>query len=209
MPGEHIDLGDWEYCEADGGIFVQPGVYMYGKVGRDEKTGARIIKPVSKLRGGDPKKYAAQMAASEWIVESVLAAWRKPFDPKNAETSPRIVAGYQKFITAGNALASIQRWKLAGRWTPQPDQLDAARREIFVHGVGNKRYLIPNEECWPDYVSSAIREANRCNRLVRTLPTFNTDDALSRPRMPDWINEELGEEFWERDEQDAIRAGFE
>ena len=26
------NFGDWEYCEADGGLFVMPGVYTYGKV---------------------------------------------------------------------------------------------------------------------------------------------------------------------------------
>jgi hypothetical protein len=40
LPGaEEVDLGDWEYCEADGGAFVMPGVYTYGKLVHDE-TGA-------------------------------------------------------------------------------------------------------------------------------------------------------------------------
>ena len=30
--GEVVNLGDWEYREADGGLFVLPGVYTYGKV---------------------------------------------------------------------------------------------------------------------------------------------------------------------------------
>jgi hypothetical protein len=58
--GEVVDLGDWEYCEADSGLFVMPGVYTYGKVAADE-TGARTIKPVTKIRGGDAKKYAAKV----------------------------------------------------------------------------------------------------------------------------------------------------
>jgi hypothetical protein len=52
--GDAVDLGDWEYCEADSGLFVLPGVYTYGKIEYD-KTGARTIKPVTKLRGGDQK----------------------------------------------------------------------------------------------------------------------------------------------------------
>ena len=92
-----------------------PGVYTFGKVAFDE-TGARTIKPVTKIRGGDAKKYAAKVNANQWLIENVLAAWRKPFDPRKPETFPRIVAGYQKYITVGNALASRARWKLAGRW---------------------------------------------------------------------------------------------
>jgi len=52
-----VDLGDSEHCEADSGLFVLPGVYTYGKI-ESNKDGALTIKPVTKLRGGDPKKYA-------------------------------------------------------------------------------------------------------------------------------------------------------
>ena len=117
--GDVVDLGDWEYCEADSGLFVMPGVYTYGKIAYD-KTGARTIKPVTKIRGGDAKKYAAKVKANQWLIENVLAAWRTPFDPWKPETFPRIVAAYQKYITVGNALASRARWKLAGRWTARP-----------------------------------------------------------------------------------------
>ena len=78
------------------------------------RAGQRTIKPVTKIRGGDAKKYAAKVKASQWLIENVLAAWRKPFDPQKPDTFPRIVAPYQKYITAGNALASRHRWKLAG-----------------------------------------------------------------------------------------------
>jgi hypothetical protein len=47
-----------EYREADSGLFVKPGVCTYGKVVCDE-TGARMIKPVTILRGGDTKKYGS------------------------------------------------------------------------------------------------------------------------------------------------------
>jgi hypothetical protein len=206
--GDVVDLGDWEYCEADGGLFVLPGVYTYGKITYDE-TGVRTIKPITKIRGGDAKKYAATVKANQWLIENVLAAWRKPFDPERPEQFPRIVAGYQKYITVGNALASPGRWKLAGRWTPRPGEPDDASREINVHGVGNKRELIPDENCWPDYVSIPGREARRCHDLIRTIPAMNNDLALSRPRMPEWMDEAIGEEVEDREEQEAIIGGFE
>jgi hypothetical protein len=206
--GDVVDLGDWEYCEADSGLFVMPGVYTYGKVATDV-TGGRTIKPITKIRGGDAKKYAAKVAANQWLIENVLAAWRKPFDPRKPETFPRIVAEYQKYITVGNALASRARWKLAGRWTARPGGPGAGRREIFVHSVGNKRELIPDETCWPDYVSIPGREARRCRELIRTLPALNNDRALSRPRMPEWLDERIGEQIEGQEEQEEIRAGFE
>jgi hypothetical protein len=50
-------------------------MYTYGKVDYDE-TGARTIKPVTKIRGGDAKKYAARVKANQWLIENVPAAWR-------------------------------------------------------------------------------------------------------------------------------------
>ena len=206
--GDVVDLGDWEYCEADSGLFVMPGVYTYGKIVCDQH-GARTIKPVTKIRGGDAKKYGAKLKANQWLIEKVLAAWRTPFDPHKPEQFPRIVAPYQKYITAGNALASRHRWKLAGRWTARPREPGAGTREINVHSVGNKRELIPDEVCWPDYVSVPRREARRCHELIRTLPALNNDPVLSRPRMPEWLNEGIGERVEEQEEQEEIRAGFE
>ena len=106
-----------------------PGVYTYGKVAFDE-TGARTIKPVTKIRGGDAKKYAAKVNANQWLIENVLAAWRKPFDPRKPETFPRIVAGYQKYITVGNALASRARWKRLPARATASAVLVSARRWI-------------------------------------------------------------------------------
>jgi hypothetical protein len=206
--GDVVDLGDWEYFEADSGLFVMPGVYTYGKVVYDE-NGERTIKPVTKIRGGDAKKYGAKLKANQWLVANVLAAWRTPFDPHKPEQFPRIVASYQKYITAGNALASRHRWKLAGRWTARRGEAGTGTRDINVHSVGNKRELIPDEVCWPDYVSVPGREARRCHELIRTLPALNNDRALSRPRMPEWLDEGIGTRVEAQQEQEEIVAGFE
>src|SRR6516165_4393996 len=69
--GEIVDLGDWEYSGADSGLFVLPGVYTYGKIEYD-KNGSRTIKPLTKLRGGDPKKYDATVKANQWLIKNVL-----------------------------------------------------------------------------------------------------------------------------------------
>jgi hypothetical protein len=180
----------------------------YGKIVGDQH-GARTIKPVTKIRGGDARKYGAKLKANQWLIENVLAAWQTAFDPHKPEQFPRIVAPYQKYITAGNAMASRHRWKLAGRWTARPGDPGAGTREINVHNVGNKRELVPDEVCWPDYVSVPGHEARRCNGLIRTLPALNNDRALSRPRMPEWLDERIGEKLQDQEEQEELRAGFE
>ncbi len=78
-----------------------------------------------------------------------------------------------------------------------------------MHSVGNKRELIPDESCWPDYVSIPGRAARRCNGLIRTIPALNNDTALSRPRMPEWMDKGIGKEVEDRQEQEEIIAGFE
>jgi len=153
---------------------------------------------------------ASALKANQWLIENVLAAWRTPFDPRGSkEQFPRIVRPYKKYITVGNALASPSRWKLAGRWTAKPGEPGAGTRDINVHTVGNKRELIPDESCWPDYVSTSDWEARRCRELIRTIPALNNDTALSRPRMPEWLDEEIGRDVEDRDEQEEIAAGFE
>jgi DNA polymerase elongation subunit (family B) len=70
--GDLVNLGDWEYREANGGLFVLPGVYTYRKV--VYKSGARTIEPVTKVRGSDAEKYDATVKANRWLIENVLAA---------------------------------------------------------------------------------------------------------------------------------------
>ena len=77
-----------------------------------------------------------------------------------------------------------------------------------MHTVGNKRELIPDERCWPDYVSTSDWEARRCRELIRTIPALNNDTALSRPRMPEWLDEDIGRDVEDREEQEEIAAGF-
>ena len=105
-------------------------------------------------------------------------------------------------------MASRHRWKLAGRWTARPGEAGAETRDINVHSVGNKRELIPDEVCWPDYVSVPGHEARRCHELIRTLPALNNDPALSRPRMPEWLNSRIGEKVKGQEEQEEIAAGL-
>ncbi len=100
-------------------------------------------------------------------------------------------------------LASPDRWKLAGRWTPKAGHPSAAYRIIDVSDPGGKRELL---DCAPDVLSTPEREANRCNSLVRTIPVENHDRKISRPRTPEWIGD--SREEMDLEEQAAVNAGF-
>jgi hypothetical protein len=50
------------------------------------------------------------------------------------------------------------------------------------------------------------REARRCHELIRTIPALNNDQALSRPRVPEWLDASISDRV---EEQEEIRAGFE
>ena len=68
---EVVELGDWEYFEADSGLFVMPGVYTYGKVVYDE-TGARTIKPVTKSAEATPRNTEP---SSRLTIGSFKMSW--------------------------------------------------------------------------------------------------------------------------------------
>ena len=202
-PGENIELGDWEYCEANRGLFIMAGVYTYDKV-TTGKDGSRVVSPVSKMRGANPKNYVKTGKMSEWIIRETLEIWRSPYSTHGKD--PVLSHPYKKYITVGNALASRQRWKLAGRWSPPAtDAANAAHRLISVADPGGKRALLNFE---PDWLSTPDRLANRCSSLIRTRAAGNDDDALSRPRTPDWISEDTANLVKDAEEQAQIAAGF-
>jgi hypothetical protein len=73
MPGDRIELGDWEFFEANRGLFIQAGVYHYWKkVIKDD--GTIEWKPVTKTRGGDPKKYHCRKLS--WKRGAVQDMWQ-------------------------------------------------------------------------------------------------------------------------------------
>jgi hypothetical protein len=40
-------------------------------------------------------------------------------------------------------------------------------------------------------------------------PALNNDTALSRPRMPEWLDKDIGRVVEDQEEQEEIAAGFE
>ena len=179
------------------------GVYTYDKV-TVAKDGSRVVSPVSKMRGANPKNYVKHGKMSEWIIRETLEIWRSPHYSTQGR-NPVLSLPYKKYITIGNALASRQRWKLARRWSPPASDPNAAYRQISVADPGGKRVLLNFE---PDWLSTPDRLANRCASLIRTRAAWNDDDALSRPRTPDWIDEDTANVVKDAEEQAEIAAGF-
>jgi hypothetical protein len=182
--GEDVELGDWELCEADGGLFIQAGVYHYGKV-KIGKDGKRRIEAVTKLRGATAKNYTDdERGAGAWLIENTLARWRAPVSTQGS--SMGVSEPYEKYITLGAGLASPERFRTAGRWTPKRGHPNAAHRVINVSDPGGKRELL---DYAPDVLSTPERLSNRCTGLVRTIPVENLDREMSRPRLPQWLDE--------------------
>jgi hypothetical protein len=158
---DDISLGDWEYKQRDGGIFVMAGVYTHYAVERGDMgefifhaNGRPKInaKYTGRLRGADITKYADGNDGQPWLVSSALKAWLEPFDIDDKENYPAIVSAYQKFITVGSVLtpryaplrrdgqlvennrfAIEERYNRAGRWSPRAD--DAGNEKIKLMNI--------------------------------------------------------------------------
>ena len=181
-----------------------PGVYTYGKIA--DENGVRTIKPVTKIRGGDAKKYAAKVKANQWLIENVLAAWRKPFDPRNRRRSRASSPSIRS--TSPPETPLLRRPMEARRPVDgQTRRAGAGKREIFVHSVGNKRELIPDEVSGPITSQSRPRGAP----LPRAYPHdagLNNDPAISRPRMPEWLDKGIGREVEDGRSRRRLRRGL-
>jgi hypothetical protein len=107
---DDVALGDWEYCEADGGIFIQAGVYAYGKV-KIGKDGKRSIIPVSKLRGATAKNYtSAEDGAGAWLIRETLTRWRAPIQQR------ALISHFPRPIKSMSRLALRSPRRAVGDW---------------------------------------------------------------------------------------------
>lgn len=161
----------------------------------------------------------------DMLVNKVMPEWRKLRDPANflskADDWPEIEIEQDTYITPGNAIASKERWKIAGRWAK-------IGRKSHVNTIGTKRVLdfsqpwlywscdrLPPEhiEGIPDLVTARWRdwyqrhagctygqsisgsgvEAVRCGGLVPSVPTPNpTPEVPGLPNWPKWMSASEG-----------------
>jgi hypothetical protein len=196
-----IALGDWEFVQGDGGLFVGSGIYIYWKYDLNDKgepkrddNGNLVLKPVSKMRGSNQKKYKIDANGEPWLVANVLPIWKSMATlPKAGDKSGLVISDYKQFVTVGSAL-SPSRWRLAGRWSPEPGEPMAYKRALNAHELGVKRML--NVYKYEELLNGSFeggRPAKRTYQLIATKPMPNYAPELSRARPPKWLDEETGE----------------
>lgn len=212
-----IALGDWEFVQGDGGLFVGSGIYIYWKYALDDKgeprrdaNGNIVLKPVSKMRGSNQKKYKLDANGEPWLVANVLPIWKSMTDlPKPGDKNGLVISDYKQFVTEGSAL-SPSRWPLAGRWSPEPGEPLAYKRALNAHEMGVKRTL--NIHKLDELVNGNMlfeggSPARRTYELIPTIPRINRDPNWSGPRPPKWLDEETGELDAERNEIANVMGG--
>jgi hypothetical protein len=140
-----------------------------------------------------------------WLVANVLPIWRGMTSlPSRGDNSGLVTRDYKQFVTIGSAL-SPRRWKLAGRWSPEPGKPMPLQRSLNAHELGIKR-MLNNHKL--DELLNGERTAKRAYELIPTIPTINRDLELSRPRSPKWMSDETGEAVENQEEFDNAAAGL-
>ena len=204
---DNIVLGDWEMRRVNGGFFLMSG--FYALIEKDGKAKA-------KTRGFNPHHFVTRKAPLEFLTGDVLNVWRTPVimdAEKGVPVIPELHFLMRHYVTAGEACASKNRFKLIGRWA---DRL----RSHNVHTPGTKRTFeglpywahctlrelkVPKigelkaEAALLDIPAREIREclkageALRCRFLIPAPPARNpTPNVLSAPSVPDWLIEMAG-----------------
>ena len=141
------------------------------------------------MRGSNAKKYKTDARRHPWLVANVVPIWKGMTKlPEHGDDSGLVISDYKQFVTVGSAL-SPRRWKLAGRWSPEPGE-PAYKRALNAHEIGVKRMLNIHKL---DELVNGEHPAKRIYDLIATIPTGNRDPKMSRPRPPEWVAEETGE----------------
>jgi hypothetical protein len=115
-----------------------------------------------------------------------VGTWRRARIDRNSKR--RL---FFSFVTAGSACASRDRWNLCGYWL-------YGEREINVHDPGpSKRSLNISEVD----AANILNIAKRSRELIATVPIENPYRGFSKPRVPDWLDERIGN--WARQDNET------
>jgi len=186
---DDVELGDWEWKSVKGGFFLMSGLYALLDENGEAKT--------TKTRGFNPHNFVYGKDVLEFFTVDVLDTWKKPM---------LLTKDGRHYITAGEACASRELFKLIGLWCNE-------LRSFNVHESGMKRiferlpkwaYMSPritdgpnakipslielkSLEKWFDATAKELQEclkageALRCRFLIPTLPVDNPNyDPVTR-----------------------------
>ena len=187
-------LGLWEAEEKPlGGVFLHSGIYCFFGETASKTRGFRpddVDPSMNSGQGMSPDARKDMIA--KIILETIPAAWKKG---QESFSFP-----IKLYATLGLSTASREAWDRRGSWIN-------ARRELNLNSAGSKRVLMAN----------AAERRSRARHLVTTIPnsihpSFCVDgdgeQRLSYPRVPDWLDVDLGEEIDDDREQFEISGGF-
>jgi hypothetical protein len=184
-------LGDWEYGEATGGMFLQSGVYFYLKA--EIEGDARYV---NRLRGG--RKSIGGSELRDKVVNGALAGWSTPADelPEGSYVDnraqgrqPAITLEQHSCVTAGKSVSGFGWDGLCGRFATE-------LRTMNIHTLGTKRSLSldPADYETVRLPDGGLRLARRCTGFIPSYPRSNPQpNILSAPAYPKWI--EKAEQF--------------
>ena len=211
---ENPDLGDWEFARLGGGMFLQSGMYTLVELDGKMTVKTRGVNPVNVL-------LAKQSNLREYLVDNVLPQWRKAIIKDDKSTHPKLPIALRTYVTAGAAVASPRRFKIIGRWADCVRDIDIhtiGRKRDLLPGASLLYYSRGSLEYAPTLCASELAdtasligeplesveaayqsgEAFRCRMLVPTMPAMNKwPDALSGPRLSDWLDEDFRDRYEE------------
>jgi hypothetical protein len=221
-----VQLGDWEYKQVMNGIFAMSGIYSYGK--EVEENGEKKTVETAKSRGFDPKKIKTKKpdgsdpnevllgkTLSAFFLEHLIPKWMKPPITRDdgVEEAATLIYHIRRYVSAGEACASPDRFKLAGRWADVPRVMNVQKpgpKRDFADGYGWAVLIDPKlkapslkelrkYEAWFDIPAQEMQACIkagvplRCRYLVPTIPARNpTPEKLSAPAYPEWLEGEKG-----------------
>ena len=190
---ERKTLGLWEEEEKPlGGVFVHSGVYCFFGETASKTRGFRPEDVGSGQAGASLTPEQRKEMIAKIILETIPAAWKR--------SEPAFSFPIKLYATLGMSTASLEAWDRRGCWIN-------AQRELKLDSAGSKRILMAN----------AAERRSRARHLVATIPNSvqpslciddDGDQRLSYPRIPDWLDIDLGEEIEDDQEQFEISGGF-
>jgi hypothetical protein len=143
----NIELGDWEWKTVEGGFFLMSGLYALLEKDGTAKT--------TKTRGFNPHNFILGKSVLEFFTVDVLNTWKAPIlfgKSKNPNRTAsfnnrKLIYPIRHYVTAGEACASRERFKLIGRWCNvwrSFNVLEPGTKRVFIYKDDEIKWGLPN-----------------------------------------------------------------
>ena len=126
--GDDVELGDWEYCEANGGLFIQAGVYTYGKAKIAKDSAQRF--PCIEIAWRRPEKL--RQKRRNWRVAHPRNAHKMARALFHARRKACHFGGLQEIYHGRKRSRLAETMETGGAMVPPAGDLMAAQRVIDI-----------------------------------------------------------------------------